>query len=197
MKIAVFSDIHENIHNLTLAFRDMEGRGVEQGLFLGDFINNGVAKLVAAAPMPVSAVFGNNDGDRAALTRTSLAEGSRMTLSENIYDFVEFGGRNIFVTHYPDIARSMARSGDFDAVFYGHNHDRHEERIGRCLLANPGEISAHKTRSATYLIYDTDRHEVEFVELAGIVTVRTDVSDAFRENAGFVYDRKSGHRLHE
>jgi len=195
MKIAVFSDIHDNIHNLALALRDMEARGVEQGLFLGDFINNGIVRMVASAPFPVFGVLGNNDGDKVAYTRTSLAEGSRLTLSGNIYDFVEFGGRKLFVTHYPDIARSMVRSGDFDAVFYGHDHDRYEERIGECLLANPGEISAHKTRTATYLVYDTDRNEAEFVELADIVTVRTDFVDEYRQERGLGSGKRSGHGL--
>lgn len=186
MKIAVFSDIHDNMHNLVLALRDMEVRAVERGVFLGDFINNGVVRMVASAPFPVFGIFGNNDGDKVAHMSTSLSDGSRLTLSANIYDFAEFDGRKIFMTHYPDIARSMARSGDFDAVFYGHDHDRYEERVGECLLANPGEISAHKTRTATYFIYDTDQNEVEFVELKGIVTVRTDFVDKYRKERGLI-----------
>lgn len=191
MNIAVFSDIHDNAHNLVLALRDMEARGVKQGLFLGDFINNGIVRMVAFAPFPIFGVFGNNDGDKAAYTRTSLAEGSRLALSENIYDFVEFGERKLFITHYPDIARSMARSGDFDAVFYGHDHDRHEERVGECLLANPGELSAHKTGTATYLVYDTDTNAIEFVELKDIISVRTDIVAEYREERGLGSGKKS------
>ncbi|NTW14411.1 MAG: metallophosphoesterase [Candidatus Moranbacteria bacterium] len=195
MKIAVISDIHDNTHNLVLAFGDIRERGVGKIFFLGDFINNGIARMLAAASIPVFAIFGNNDGDKAALTRTSLSEGSSLTLSENVYHILEEDGKRIFLSHYPDIALSMARSGDFDAVFYGHNHDRHEERVGECLLANPGEISAHKTGTATYFVYDTERNEITFVELEGIVSVRTDIVDEYSKEADLGPGKKPGHHL--
>lgn len=196
MKIAVISDIHDNAHNLVLALRDIGGRGVEKIFFLGDFINNGIARMLAASPVPVFAVFGNNDGDRAALTRTSLSEGSSLMLSENVYHILEEEGKRVFLSHYPDIALSMAKSGDFDAVFYGHNHDRYEERVGECLLANPGEIGGHKTGTATYLLYDTRRDEVEFVELSGIVTAKTDIVARYYEETGLGSGRKPGHEIY-
>ena len=184
MKIGVFSDIHDNAHNLVLALRDMEARGVERGLFLGDLGSNVIAKVLAGAPFSIRGIFGNNDGDKAAFMTTALAEGSSIAFANNVYDSAEVGGRKIFFSHYPNLAEFMARSGEFDAVFYGHDHDRHEERVGECLLANPGEIAASRTGTATYLIYDTNENAVEFVELEDVVSVRTDIVARYREERG-------------
>jgi predicted phosphodiesterase len=43
-------------------------------------------------------------------------------------------------------------------VFYGHNHKKNIENINNCLLLNPGEVSAHKTKIASFAVYDTDNN---------------------------------------
>ena len=65
MKIAILSDVHENSHNLILALKTIEEKECEQILFLGDFMNNGIAKFFASFKIPTFAVWGNNDGERA------------------------------------------------------------------------------------------------------------------------------------
>ena len=50
-----------------------------------------------------------------------------------------FDGARIAVTHYPFYAEALAQTGDYRAVFSGHTHVQHDERIGDCLWLNPGE----------------------------------------------------------
>ena len=88
---------------------------------------------------------------------------------------MEFDNRKIFISHFHDLADSMAKSGDFDAVFYGHDHIKNRKMIDNCLVVNPGEISAHKTGRATYAIYETRNNSVEFFEVENSVTLRTEV----------------------
>ena len=47
MRVAIISDIHENFHNLIIALKEIEKEECEQIIFLGDFINNGIAKVLA------------------------------------------------------------------------------------------------------------------------------------------------------
>ncbi|MDR0369788.1 MAG: metallophosphatase family protein [Candidatus Peribacteria bacterium] len=61
MKIAIISDIHENFHNLTLFFKELKKFDIYMIFFLGDFINNGIAKILASSQIPVYAIRGNND----------------------------------------------------------------------------------------------------------------------------------------
>lgn len=194
MKIAIISDIHDNFHNIILALKDIKKRKVNQIIFLGDFINGGIAKVLAESPIPIFAIWGNNDGDKTMITKTSLHEKSNLTVSENIYDFLEFDNRKIFITHYPDLAKPMAKTGIYDAVFYGHNHKKNEDKIGDCLVVNPGEISAHKTGVATFVIYDTKKNNVDFIELKNSVTYKTKVVDEYMKTSTFEFSKSKRHQ---
>ena len=71
-------------------------------------------------------------------------------------------GKKIFLTHYPDMARSMAKSGDCDAVFYGHDHTTLFETLDNgCVLANPGEVAASTTNRCTFMVWDTETNDIQ------------------------------------
>ena len=189
MKIGIISDIHENFHNLILALKKMKEEKVEQIICLGDLMNDGIAKVLSISATPVFMVWGNNDGDRVVLTKTSSRAGSNLVSSINTYDFLEYDNRKIFVTHFQDLAIPMARSGMFDAIFCGHTHISQIEQVGKCLIANPGEVSAQRPGTASLAIYDTTLHEVRLVVLENTVTLKTKMVEEFfeanREKLGF------------
>ena len=96
------------------------------------------------------------------------------------------GGRKLFLTHYPQLVNSMAKTGDFDAVFYGHNHNKRIDRAGNCLILNPGELSAHKTGSASFAVYDSESNDAEIFTVEGKqVTVFTETVRDFRKTIRF------------
>jgi len=181
MKIAIISDIHENFHNLILALQEMEKEQVEQILCLGDLINPGIAKVLSTQPIPVFMIWGNNDGDKVEITLAAQREGSNMTVSPRTYDFLSLDGKKLFLTHYDDLAKPMAQTGLYDAVFFGHNHDLSHEKIGNCLLINPGEIAASKTKTATFAIYDTKKHSYQIKTLEGAVSLKTPLMESYFE----------------
>lgn len=185
MKVAIISDIHENFHNLTLFFESIQQENVEKIICLGDLINPGIAKILSRCGIPVYAIWGNNDWDRVAITKIALAEGSGLEVGFDTFDCIELGGRKIFLTHYPMLANPMAKSGDFDAVFYGHNHLYHIDHINDCLIVNPGELSAHQTYKATFAIYDTQSNQAEIITLEDAVSVSSEKSEAFIKSLSF------------
>ena len=183
MRIAIISDIHENFHNLIRALEEMDKRGVEQILCLGDLMNAGIAKILAHHTLPTFMIWGNNDGEKVDIVKAAYRERSQLTVSLNTYDFVHMGGRQIFLSHYDDLAYPMAESGRYDAVFYGHNHKMKKDKFENCLVVNPGEICAQKSGVATMAIYDTEKHKVEMITLDDIITLKSDFVDKyFREN---------------
>jgi len=88
----------------------------------------------------------------------------------------------------------MAKSGDYDAVFYGHNHIKNKERIADCLVLNPGEISAHKTGEATFAIYDTKTNDAEIFSLSKSISIGTDAAKERLKSIGFKYNKSKGHK---
>ncbi len=195
MKIAIIADIHDNAHNCVLALKEIKEKNAEQILFLGDFVGAGIAMLLKSSPIPIFAVWGNNDGDKTTITKFALDKESNMEVGFGTYDVVEFGGRHIFLTHYPLIARSMAKSGDYAAVFYGHNHLKNKELISDCLLLNPGEIGAYKTGICSYAIYDTESNDAEIYEVDGSITTNTDKAKRKFEEIKFKWSKQKSHKM--
>lgn len=183
MKVAVISDIHENFHNLILALESSKEKDVDMIICLGDMMNAGIAKILAIQDVPVYLIWGNNDGEVVDTMRASNREGSNLTVGLSTYDFLEIGDKKIFITHYDNLAIPMAKSGLYDAVFYGHNHLQKLEKVNDCFVVNPGEICAQKTGVSSYAIYDTTNHHVEVVELKDTITLKSDkVADYFKLN---------------
>ncbi len=182
MKIAIISDIHENAHNLILFLNDIKHRDVAQIICLGDLINAGIARILALQAIPVTTVWGNNDGERVAITALSLEEKSNLTVGFDTFDILEFGGRKIFITHYTMLAKPMAQSGEFDAVFYGHDHKKNIDHVDTCLVVNPGELAATRSGSATYALYDTLTNTADIMTLHNSISLQSDIVDAYRKN---------------
>jgi hypothetical protein len=161
MQIAVLSDIHDRLDHLERVMAAVSARGAERVFFLGDgcapFVLNDLAERFAG---PIDGVFGNNDGDRFLLCRVA-ARHSHMTWHDPLAE-LEVGGRKILLTHYPEIGRRLAKSGEADAVFSGHDHQRYQHRFGAALWANPGEIMG-RFGIVSFGLYDTVGHSFEHV----------------------------------
>ena len=161
MRLAILSDIHDNIWKLDEVLAQASEADVL--IFCGDFCAPfTLTQIAQGLGGPVHAVWGNNDGDKWLLTHNANAAGN-VSLHGELAE-LELGGRRIAVNHYPPIARQMAASGSYDAVFYGHDHTRNQEHIGDTLLLNPGEVMGRFGKS-TFAWYDTDAGTAEFVEV--------------------------------
>jgi len=173
MKIAIISDIHENFHNLIIALDDMKSREVSFIICLGDLMNTGIANILSIQDIPVFLIWGNNDGEVVNIVKLTNNEGSQLKVSDKTFDFLELDGKKIFITHYNELAEPMAKSGMYDAVFYGHNHSKKLEKENECWVVNPGEICAQKTGVGSYAIYDTSSNLVELIILENTITLKS------------------------
>lgn len=165
MRIAVFSDIHDNIWNLEKALRQVSSYDTGLLCFLGDFCAPFTLKQLAEGfPGPIHVVFGNNDGDQFLLGQ--IAAGFDHVTLHGQFAEVGADGRLIALNHYPDIAKPVAQSGDYDAVFSGHDHKRYTHRYDNTLWANPGEIMG-RFGEPSFGIYDTESDEFQHVDVRG------------------------------
>ncbi|HNS02803.1 MAG TPA: YfcE family phosphodiesterase [Anaerolineae bacterium] len=163
MIIAVLSDIHDNIWNLADALAQVQAAGAQELIFCGDFCAPfTLSQIGEGFAGPVHAVLGNNDGDPRLLQLNAQAAGNVTLYGQ--YAELPLDGRLVAVNHYPEIARRLAESGQFDLVCYGHNHQAAVEQVGRGLLANPGEIMG-RFGAPSFGLYDTvsGRFEVRLV----------------------------------
>lgn len=171
MKIAIYSDIHDNIHNLDLALNKIKELEISKAICLGDFINPGIIKRIISFGIPTHFIWGNNDGEKVAITKLVL-EADGFSIAGRREDRMEIEGRKVALLHHETFAKDLAQSGNFDAVFYGHTHEKELEMVDNCILANPGEISGHLTGVCSFIVWNTDDNSIEFIQLENSIINR-------------------------
>jgi putative phosphoesterase len=162
MKIAILSDVHDNIWKLESLLANLEADAL---VFCGDFCAPfTLAQIAEGFAGPIHVVFGNNDGDKLFLSRVA-GRFSHVTLHGEFAD-LEMDGRRLAVTHYPEIGKALCQGGTYDLVCHGHSHERVVEQVGGTLRLNPGEVMGRLGLS-TYAVYDTSVGQAQIVEVPG------------------------------
>jgi putative phosphoesterase len=168
MRIAILSDIHDNLWNLRAAVA--HAAGADALICCGDLCSPFVMDQLAKFPGPVHIVFGNNDADLFRITRKSTG---RVQVHGEFLEF-EIDGRRIAVNHFDNIACPLSLSGEYDLVCYGHNHVFRVLRIARTVVVNPGPVMGAKFPGGqwedvtpTFAVYDTATQEVEAFAIVG------------------------------
>ena len=170
MKLAILSDIHDNVWNLRAALGALGE--ADALLYCGDLCSPFVVGLLAEGfpGRPIHIVFGNNDGDLFRITQNAARQ-EHVTLHGELFQG-EFDGKRVLMNHYPDIALAAVAAGQHDLVCYGHNHLFAIERRGRTLTVNPGALMGYEPGGkrdipATFVVYDTaDGRAVAFQVVA-------------------------------
>jgi putative phosphoesterase len=167
VKVGVASDTHDDYRAIYRAGEVFRNAGVSAVLHAGDWTSpfSMLKMRRAVGPgVPIYTVFGNNDGDRymaAVRSRDVAVE----VLGEAA--LLRLGGRRIGLYHGTAevLLESMARSGMFDVVIYGHTHRLDIRRVNGTLMLNPGEACGCATERKTVAILDLETLEVDVVEL--------------------------------
>lgn len=168
MRIGIVADVHDALPNLRAALHEL--RRTDALLVAGDLCSPFVLPILADgfAHGDVHIVFGNNDGDRFRMERvaSSLAN---VHLHGEVWTG-ELGGRTIAMNHFPAIAVTMDPAR-FDLIVHGHDHRHRVDRTASGgFRLDPGSLLGYDPAKGehvppTFLIYDTERDEVESLEI--------------------------------
>jgi uncharacterized protein len=150
MRIGIISDSHDSHANVVKAVRVFNDEKVEYVFHAGDIASPKAAKTFAELQTAkFIAVYGNCDAKEEALLQNAIdAFGGE--IQQPPYSG-QFGNRRIYMTHKPDLIESIAATGEYDLVIYGHTHDTVIRRVGKTLVINPG-VSMHKALSQSYVV---------------------------------------------
>ena len=130
MRVGIISDVHGELsEDIYRVFS-----GVDYIICAGDMGRPSVLwELEAIAP--TYCCLGNNDWQ-------DYGSSVRKTVSGIV------GGAPFAVTHYPQDAEALARSGEYKLVVHGHTHVPRDEVMGECRIINPGSASRPRKGSA-------------------------------------------------
>lgn len=176
MKICIVSDSHDNRSFLETAVREAVAAGATAVLHCGDVVAPGTLEVIKPFGIPVHVIHGNNTGDLNVMNHIA----SKTANNVNYYGQdagIELGGKRIFLVHFPDIAETMATTGNWDLVCCGHSH-RAETRIiennagGKTSLVNPGTVGGIMA-PATWVLGDLEIMDFAIHELDTSTTSHT------------------------
>lgn len=168
-KIGIISDTHDNLQALDNILSKFEERGVKKLVHAGDIIAPFTLKRILARNFEFSGVFGNNDGELLTLSRIAKENGAFISHQPLI---LEFNDVEILILHgtggiveTKKFAESLAKSGDYSVIVYGHTHELDVRRMGKVLIINPGEACGYLSGISTAVIFDPEKFETEIIKL--------------------------------
>lgn len=163
MLIAIVSDSHDHIPNLQRAVSLANREGAELLIHCGDLISPFMLKYLHAFQGSVHLIYGNNAGDQ-HLISSRCATAFNNIQHHGFHGTIVSGSLRIAFNHYPELARELALSGAFDLVCYGHDHVFSVDRLGGCLLLNPGDLLG-KDATPVFALLDTTDFSVRRLEV--------------------------------
>ena len=165
MLIGVMSDTHDDILQTKKAVSHFNREGVEQVLHAGDLVSPFMLDILKELSAPLSAVFGNNDGDRSLLEKKSAAY-PHLRIA-GTFARPDMGGMRIALVHGNDreLLETLAGCTSIDLLVYGHTHRPEVRMRGSLLIVNPGEVYGQLTGRSTVALVDTVKRSAEIVEI--------------------------------
>jgi uncharacterized protein len=174
MKIAIISDIHDNLVNLEKCLSWCKNNKIEQLICCGDVTNSETLNYLA-----------NNFGIRSAATNGAhanekkgiiyLVAGNAEIYEEKELDnyqnikyygkigIIEINGKNIGICHEPYLIKKILERNECDIIFYGHTHKPWEEEKNGTKLINPGTLSG-MFQKATFAVMEDNNLQLVLLE---------------------------------
>ncbi|MBF0159538.1 MAG: YfcE family phosphodiesterase [Magnetococcales bacterium] len=161
MKIGIISDSHDHLEHMQLVADVFRSEQVDLVVHAGDFVSPSMA--LALSGLPVSAVFGNNDGEVLGLLKVFKK------ISGHIEgDFLEIEAPEGMIALYHGTVRpikeALVLSRQYHAVICGHTHRIENRYEGKTRVLNPGTLHGFGGQ-ASYILYDTAQDDVRVMLL--------------------------------
>lgn len=155
--IGIISDTHDNIPNILKAVKIFREKGCGLVLHLGDIIAPATIKFFDGLNMKF--IRGNCDGDIKKI-KSKIAEIHGEFLEKN--ELVVNNKRIALFHKLPENLEHLSKN--YDYIFYGHDHKKGNEKIGKTRIINPGgHYLGDKEHSIVVLCMEKD--EVEFISI--------------------------------
>ncbi len=163
----VIADTHDNLANVRLLKKYLGTtlRNVKYVIHLGDITSPFTLRELINLERELIVITGNNDGDKILL--------------KSVYDGVEdpplevnLCGLNALLLHgFKDanltlrIVNSIAKSGYYDIVLFGHTHKYYLDVASNTLVMNPGTLSGYLSPQPTYGLLDFNEGKAYIISL--------------------------------
>jgi len=157
MKIAIISDIHDNINSLVNCLKLCNTEKINTLFCLGDVANQDTLNYLSTYfNGDIFLVRGN-----ACNYSSKFAESLKnVKYFENIAE-LNIDNLNIAIFHEPSKIKLFKKNlSNFDFIFYGHTHKPWIEKIDNYYFVNPGSL-ANDFYSPSFAILETKKKQID------------------------------------
>lgn len=167
MEFAIISDVHDNLSNLNKVLNYCNNRKIKTLICCGDLASMETWEyLKSKFKGKIYFVFGNMDKDyfKNVAQKNNLEEENPNV--KIFYKIGEFKIKNlrIAITHFPNIANDLAKTGKYNLVFFGHTHKPSLEKQNSTLLLNPGN-TANLYYAPSFAVFDIKKNKPKLILL--------------------------------
>jgi len=179
MKIAIISDIHDNIPNLKKVLdycndKISASRRIEKIICCGDLASlETLDYLNDHFAGEIFFVFGNMDNgylknypfvDNQYKNTKIFKDFGEIEVENNPVKSSNHGARKIAFVHFQKEAIELCHTGNYDFVFHGHTHKPWTEIINNCTLLNPGNV-ANQIFPPTFATWDIKQNKFDLIRI--------------------------------
>jgi putative phosphoesterase len=161
VKIGIISDTHENMPLIAKAVELFNKSKVDLVLHAGDIISPITFKEFKLLKCKLVSIFGNNDGETKMLGEKFSRLGE---IHKGPYE-LEISDNRILLMHEPDNLESLAGSGRYDVIIYGHTHKVDVRKQGKTSVINPGECCGWLSGQSSVAILELPEKKVNIIKL--------------------------------
>lgn len=159
MKVAIFSDLHDNFPNLDIFLAWVASNKIPKLIFCGDLANSETLDhLTANFSGEIFMVSGNADSYNPAKNKNIIYDRDKLE--------IKIDNQKILITHRPtDLKKILAENNSFDFAFHGHTHRPWLTQQDGIIIANPGTLSEIFSKSSFALLdSETGKLELKILE---------------------------------
>ncbi len=160
MLIGIISDTHDDMSAIRKAVDYLNSENVSHVIHAGDLVSPFTFEIFSELRCGLTAIFGNNDGDKILLKQKSGGDIHHQPL------ILTFDGKKVVVVHEPDLADALSDSGHFQIVVHGHTHRPDIRKKGDVLIINPGKVARLHKGDSTLALLDTEAMQARIVQIA-------------------------------
>lgn len=162
MKIAVISDIHDNLVNLEKVLNFCRAKEIKEIICCGDVASEETLGYLAKFSGTIHLVFGNMDLDYHR-QEVLVEKHPNIILYQGVGE-VELAGKKIAFVHEPSQIKSYLQHVQTraDIIFHGHTHKPWTQVIDGVQVVNPGNV-ANIFYAPTFALYDIQTNQLELI----------------------------------
>lgn len=158
-KLAVISDVHDNLANLAKALTYIKNNKIDFLICTGDLQSLEAWQELNQLDMPIFAAKGNADDT------LDLNQLKNLKIWQSFGE-IELNGKKILFSHYPEIIKKILdqKPNYYHLALHGHTHQPWEEIYQGSKILNAGNV-ANIRYNPTFAIIDLDTLRAKLILL--------------------------------